>query len=275
MKPARNNNLITVCITHFNDADFILNTLHCLKRLTKNSYKVIIRDNNSRLRQYRRLERGIRNYENVYLYRAENFNLRGSLGHGTALNDLVSRINTPYGVIFDADCTFLIKNWDEILINQLNNKVKIAGTQISRKGVEDFPFMVGILFEAPVLKNLHIDFRPKDLSKGQDTGWELRVKYLAAGLQGKVLELKNTRVYKKGPFRDFLGVGEYYLDGDYNHIFASHFARGSFLGAAKYLKGTSFIYRVPVIGKPLRKMRGKRDKKRWLKICQAIVAQQF
>jgi len=269
-----NNFLITACITHFNDADFILNTLYCLKHLTKNSYKVIIRDNNSSIKQYRKLKKGIGDYKNVFLYRVENFKLKGSLAHGTALNDLVGRIDTPYGVIFDADCTFLIKNWDEILINQLQGKVKIIGTEVSRKEVKDFPFLFAVLFVSSTLKKLNIDFRPNDISKAQDTGWNLRQKYLEAGIEGRLIEMKNTRVYKDGHFKDFLGVGEYYLNGDYEHIFACHFGRGSFSGAAKYTKGTSFIFRLPIIGKPLRKARGKRDKKKWIKICQAIVARQ-
>lgn len=270
--------LITICITHFNDVDFILNTLYCLKHLTKNPYRVVIRDNNSKKRNYLKLKEGIKGYENVEFYRVENFKLKGingSLAHGTALNDLTGRIDTPYGVIFDADFTFLMKNWDEILISRLNNKVKIIGTQISRKGVEDFPFMVGILFETETFKRLQVDFRPGDLSKGQDTGWELRGKYLEAGFQGKIIELKNTRFFKGGPFRRFLGVGEYYLDGNYSNIFGSHFARGSFLGAPKYVKGTCFLYRLPVMGKFLRKQRGKKDKKKWIAICHQIVEEQI
>ncbi len=266
--------LITVCITHFNDVDFILNTLYCLQRLTKNPYNVIIKDTTSGKKNYLKLKESIRDYKNVELYRAENFKLRGSLGHGTALNDLVTKIDTPYGCIFDADFTFLKKDWDAILISQVQRKVKIIGTQISREGVEDFPFMVGMLFETETLKNLRIDFRSADLSKGQDTGWELRGKYLGAGWQGKIIELKNSRFYKEGPFKSFLGVGEYYLNGDYQHIFGSHFARGSFLGAAKYAKNTVFVYRLPLLGKFLRKQRGKKDKKRWIALCRGIAGQQ-
>ncbi|MDO8524140.1 MAG: glycosyltransferase [bacterium] len=266
--------LITICITHFNDVEFILNTLYCLQKLTQNPYKVIIRDNNAKKKNYLKLKQGISNYENVELYRAENFKLKGSIGHGTALNDLVEKIDTPFGCLFDADFTFLRKNWDATLMSRLNDKVKIIGTQISRKGVEDFPFMVGMLFETKVLKELNVDFRSRDLEKGEDTGWELRGKYLNAGWEAKVIELKNSRFYKDGPFKDFLGVGEYYLDGDYEHILGSHFSRGSFLGAAKYTKNTSFIYRLPAIGKFFRKQRGKRDKKRWIELCYNIVQKQ-
>jgi hypothetical protein len=265
---------ITLCIVHFNDADFVLNTLYCLKRLTKNKYKVIIRDNNSNPRFYRKLKIGVENYENVYLYRAEGFKLRGSLGHGTALNELVKKIDTPYGVILDSDCTFLIKNWGEVLINKLNDRIKIIGTQASGDKPKDFPLMFAILFETKTLKRLNIDFRPKDLARRQDTGWELREKYLKAGFQGKNIGTKNTRDYKKGPFRNLLGVEEYYLNG-FDHIFASHFGRGSTFGMAKYKKDTSFIYRIPIISRPLRKMMGKREIREWIKICKEIVDSQI
>jgi GT2 family glycosyltransferase len=87
-------NLITVCIVNYNSSDFILNTLYCLKNITKNSYKVIIRDNNSILKDFLNLKKKIRNYSNVELYRVDNFNYRGSLAHGIAINDLIKKIDT-------------------------------------------------------------------------------------------------------------------------------------------------------------------------------------
>lgn len=266
---------ITICITHFNDTDFVLNTLYCLENLTKNNYKVFILDNGSENKNYEKLKERVREYPNVFIWRRES-DLRGSMAHGTALNDLVKRIDTPYGVILDADCTFLIKNWDEILINQLDDKVKIIGTQapVGSTKPQDFPLMFAVLFETETFKKLNIDFKPKDLTKFQDTGWELREKYLKAGFRGKIIEMKNTRVYKNGPFRNLLGVAEFYLDKDYGNIFASHFGRGSSGGEHKYGKGTSFIYRIPKISRPLRRMRGKREVREWIKICKEIVDRQ-
>lgn len=268
--------IITICITHFNDTDFILNTLYCLSKITKNSYKVIIRDNNSKLENYQKLKQEASQYENVFLYKAEEgFNLKGSLAHGTALNDLVGKIGTPYGAIFDADCTFLVKNWDEILIKKFNDKVKIIGTQAPPGSTkpQDFPLMFAILFETKVLKNLKIDFRPKDISQAQDSGHELREKYLSAGFSGLLLEAKNTREYKEGPFAKILGVEEYYLSG-YPQVFACHFGRGATSGSAKYKKGVGFFYKIPFISRPLRKMRGRKEIKKWISICKTIVDEQ-
>ena len=50
------NELLTICITNYNSSEFVLNTLYCLKKLTKNDYKVIIRDNNSKIRDFLNLK---------------------------------------------------------------------------------------------------------------------------------------------------------------------------------------------------------------------------
>lgn len=266
------NALITICITHYEDTDFILNTLYCLKKLTKNNYKVIIRNNNSRIHSYRKLKLGIRNYRNVHLYRVENFNLKGSFAHGPALNDLVSRIDTPYGVILDADATWLIKGWDEILIGKINDKVKAIGAQATGNKPKDFPSIVAVLFETETFKKINIDFRARDMSKNEDVAYEMPIKYKAAGFQGKNINVKKTRVFKEGPFKDVI-CAEFYLAG-YEHIFASHFGRGSTSGAHKYRKGCGISYRLPIIGRYLRVFRGKREKNKWIKICRGVVDRQ-
>ena len=38
---------------------------------------------------------------------------------------LVSKVDTPYFVTMDADCTFLLKDWDEILISKIDGKIKV------------------------------------------------------------------------------------------------------------------------------------------------------
>lgn len=268
---------ITVCIVNYNSSDFTLNTLYCLDKLTKNKYKVIIRDNNSKLKDFLKLKRNIQNYSNVELYRVENFNYTPSMAHAIGINDLVKKIDTIYGVIMDADCTLLYKNWDEILINQINDEYPIIGTQISirngikLRGIGDFPIMFTILFKTEIMKKLNIDFRPKNNGDLKDTGHELRKKYLENGYKGKLLMSKNTRDFKLGPFNKVICV-EYYLNG-YEEIFACHFSRGSSLGIPKYLHTKKKrLYTIPKIGYILLKLRGIREKKRWIKICKKIVA---
>lgn len=267
-------NLITVCIVNYNSSAFIINTLYCLKKLTKCEYKVIIRDNNSKIKDFLNLKKNIRKISNVQLYRVENFDYKGSLAHGTALNDLIDKIDTKYGVILDADCTFLYKNWDEILINELDNDHPIIGTQalkgFNHKKFRDFPFMYAILFDVNIFKRLDINFKPIDIKKGKDTGYQMREKYLSNGFKGKILLFKNTREYKSGPFHKYI-CGEYYLEG-YEKIFACHFGRGSTLGRMKYLKGKMRkYYLIPFTGIHLLKIKGKIEKRGWIKTCRKIV----
>ncbi len=271
---------ITILIVNFNSSDFVLLSLEAIQILTKHPYQVFILDNGSRIEDYVNLKENLRDYnhDNKVVLERWDTNLRGSLAHGTALNYLTNKVDTPYFSILDADATWLIKNWDKILINRLDHKVKVIGTQapVGSKKPQDFPLMFAALFETETFKKLNIDLRPKDLTRFQDTGWELRDKYLSGGYRGEILEMKNTRTFKKGPFKDVI-CGEYYLEGN-PHIFATHFGRGSSLGVAKYSKGkgVNLFYRtrIPFISSMLRKWWGKREKEKWIFTCKRIIEEQ-
>lgn len=277
--------LITICITNCNSSYFVQTTLYCLQKLTKNKYKIIIRDNNSKIKDYLNLKKKIKKYSNVELYRIDDINEIASMAHGIALNDLIQRIDTQYGVILDSDFTFLHKDWDQILIDNIDNEYPIIGTQHTRKlhriegyeGGADFPLMVGILFDNEIFKTLKIDFRPigtpADGPDFKDVGAQLEEKYLKNGYKGKLILFKNTRTYKKGPFQKVIGVGEYYLEG-YEEIFGSHFGRGSTLVKVKNINGRKInYYKIPIIGDYFQKSRGKRERKKWIKISKNIVDQ--
>ena len=266
--------MITICIVNYNSSEFVLNTLYCLEKLTKNNYKVIIRDNNSNPKDFENLKNNTSKIANVELYTIKNFSHFGSMAHGIAVNDLIKKIDTKYGVFLDADCTFLCKNWDEILISEINEKFPIIGVPgSSTPGAShstNFPIFIGVLFDADILKRLKIDFRPKTSGTFKDTGYEVEYKFLEKGYKGKVIISKSTRHYKYGPFNKIICM-EYYLEG-YNGIFMCHFGRGSSLGIAKYFNGwRKTFYSLPIIGAYLLQSKGKREKKRWLKICREIV----
>lgn len=271
---------LTILTTNYNTADFIELLLYSLKTFTKNDYNVLINDNGSRKRDLAKLIKLSEKYSNVFLHFRDSKAERASLAHGRALDELMKMSNTKYTAIFDSDTAVLQRNWDEILINKLNEKVKIVGTPLVSKDLisegdstktYDFPFQFVLLFETDVFKNLNISWQPKEkLEKGFDTAWQLKPKFTQAGFTGEVFIEKNTRLYKQGPFHELIGVAEYYLNQNSN-IFASHFARGSTLGAAKYRKGTNFIYRIPKIGRIFRNSRGKKDKQKWIDICHKII----
>jgi len=265
---------ISILIVNYNSFDFVDISLYALSKLTKNPYKVFILDNGSNIIDYENLRKVCSNYKNCILERRKTI-LKGSLAHGTALDYLVKKVDTPYFSILDADAIWLIKNWDEILIRQLNDEVKVIGTQapVGSSKKQDFPLMFAVLFELESFKRLNISFMPKENSVYHDTGWEVREKYLRAGYKGKVLEMKNTRNFKDGPFK-YIICAEYYLEGA-PHIFASHFGRGSTLGEHKYRKGFGNIYRFPIIGKYLRMKKGKEEKENWFNICKEVINKQI
>jgi len=264
---------LSVLIVNYNSADFVEISLYALKKLTKNPYQVFIRDNNSELQDYLKLKKTVENYNNVFLERVKT-TLRGSMAHGTALDALLRKVDTPYFSILDADAIWLKKNWDKILISKINNKVKVIGTQASGNKPKDFPLMFAILFETETFKKLKIKFRPRNLNKFQDTGWELREKYLKADYCGEIIKIRNTRNYKKGPFGCLCGVGEYYFSGE-KAIFASHFGRGSTLGANKYMRGLKkYLYEIPLLGDFFLRRKGLKEKEEWLHTCREIINSQ-
>lgn len=259
--------LLTVIIVNYNTSDFIEISLFALTKLTKNAYKVIICDNGSRYLDKRKLKKIVSRYGNVELFFRKQ-STSGSMGHGEALNLLIEKIDTPYGVILDADATFLKNRWDDILINQLGAKVKIIGCPPVKNPIKpsDFPSVYATLFDTETFKSLKIDMRPKDYKAGLDTAWEVREKFLGNGYLCKVLEVRNTREYKGGPFRDLI-CAEYYLEG-YGEVFACHFGRGATLGAAKYYKGSGLLKLLMI---PIIKIKGYRVKNAWLGTCKNII----
>ncbi len=265
--------LLTILIVNYNTSDFIEVSLGALKKLTKNKYKVIICDNGSRHSDKEKLKRIANKYPSVELLFRQQTGPAG-IGHGEALNILIEKIDTPYGVFLDADAVFLKKEWDEILINQLDDKIKIIGCPPAKNPNKpsDFPSLYATLFDTKALKSLKIDMRPKDHRIGLDTGWEMREKFLKSKYKHKNLEAKSTREYKRGPFRNVI-CGEYYLKG-YNDIIVSHFGRGATLGTAKY-KNWNMLLRVPGIKHLARKIKGYKEKKRWLVICKRIISKEL
>lgn len=270
-----NEPLLTICVVNYNSSDFIELMLFALSRRTRNPYKVLIRDNGSNQRDVERLRRIVQAYNNVMLYEAHT-NLVGSLAHGTGLNELVQRIDTEYGVILDADAVFIMQDWDQLLIDQLTDHVPIYGTQADIGGgkPEDFPLMFAVLFKTEILKSLLIDFRPKNTRAYQDTGWELREKYRAAGYDGGLLYSFSTRTFKRGPFANVICT-EYYSSPDgTGPIIASHFGRGSAPKAKALIKVRGSSYIVRILNKALsyaNMVKWKRDKRWWISVCRNLL----
>ena len=256
--------MITIGIANYNATKFLDTSMQSLQRLTKNDFKVIICDNGSRKSEIKRLQKISRKYPFVKLvFRKQS--AFGSIGHGEALNMIINLMDTQYGVILDSDAIFLKRGWDEVMMNHLDDKTRIVGFPIpdNPSRSTNFPSIFACMFHVDTVKNLKIDMRPKDINKDQDTGWEIRDKFIKNGYGFKIFESKNTREYKAGPFKSILCTECYYG----NKIMLSHFARGSTLGAAKYFNWV----KVPLVKNVLRKTYGYYDRGKWLKICGKII----
>ncbi|MFA7301085.1 MAG: glycosyltransferase family A protein [Candidatus Shapirobacteria bacterium] len=266
---------ISIFIVNFNTSDFIELSLYALSKLTVNSYKVKIIDNGSKPSDYQKLQQICSRYNNIEIIK-NNTTLRGSIAHGTALNELCQQIDTPYFSILDADALWLKKDWDKILINQLNENIKVIGTQAPLGSIkpEDFPLMFAIIFETKTFNKLNIDFRPQNIALGQDTGFDIREKYQKAKIGGKIIEMKHTENYKSGPLNKVI-CAEYYLDKNYLQIFASHFGRGSSTLPVKYMsKNRNSLYNIPVVSTLLAKYKMLNEKNKWINLCYQIINQQ-
>ena len=251
---------LTILTVNFNSCDFIANSIRAIEGLTVSKWKMVICDNGSDQDDLVTLRKLISNYANVELI-IRNQSKFGSYGHGEALNALSKYIDTPYGAVLDADCLPMMYGWDSFLIEKLDEVVKIAGTPVAGnspgifKRDTTFPQIFMCLFDAVSVDIREIDFRPRNILEGEDTGWQMQQYFLLKGYKAFSLTGKNTRSYKKGVFAKTI-CDEYYANDQCDKLICTHFGRGSNKKSKKYKLGfLSF----------------NNDKKKWLSICSEVI----
>jgi hypothetical protein len=263
--------MLTVLITNYKTIDFLKLSLYGLEKLTKNSYKVLINDNGSSEDEINELK----NLEQKYDYIKVNFRKTDSIpsyAHGEALDILIPIVDTKYFVVLDSDCTFLLKDWDEVLISDITDDIKIIGTPYytsstsHKKG--DFPAQFAVLFETETYRNLDISCMPENL-KEKDTCWEWREKYLSNGMESHIFSQINTRYEKDKNFIESLCIAYYYK----NRLIASHYGRGSSGGSSKKLRKS--YYKIPIIGDFLKKRKAILEKNIWFEEVKNIINNQL
>jgi len=266
--------LITILTVNYKTSDFIDLMLYAFEKLTKNSYKVIICDNYSSEKEKLNIEKVSQKYENTeIIFRKQT--QAGSIGHAEAMDILVSKVDTPYFVTMDADCTFLLKNWDELLISKLDDKVKVIGTTLpegpNNLKPMDFPLVFAVLYETKTYKELNPSFMPDDIKKdkSKDTGWQIREMYLNNKYKGEVFKGLNTRFIKDSIYGDMI-CAIYYCN---DNLIASHFSRGSSDGVVKY--NNRWYFKIPFISKVFKKIRGIKERREWIKISYSIINKDF
>ena len=271
--------LISILITNYNTVDFVKLSLYTLESLTANTFQVIVNDNGSKnidIEELKKLEE-----QKKYLkvnYRKSKYK-HPAFNHGEALNILINMIDTKYFMILDSDCVLLLKNWDQYCIDQLDDYVKVIGTQRASVDeqhiINEFPFPApfAVFFETNIYKKLNVNCMPEGdgacYEFNKDTCWQWKEKYNNANIQSKLFYAKNTKVYQDGPFKDVY-CAEYYTEqGD---LICSHFRRGSSGGVAKY--STKWWFRIPFFSRFIRKYAGLKEKKEWFDICRNIMGRE-
>ncbi len=225
---------------------------------------MIICDNGSKSKDLRSLKALCKDKDNIELIFNQQ-SVDGSIGHGEALDILASKVETPFFVVVDSDAVFLHKDWDAIWLGRINDKVKAIGTEASGNKPKDFPTLYAVLYETNSFRKIDSSFLPSMETHEDgiytDTGWQVREGFLNNGYEGEILKIRNTREYKEGPFREFTGVGEFYLNGR-EEIFVAHYGRGATEGRPKFLnqKGIfKFFVRL------LASCEARKEKEEWFK----------
>ncbi len=268
-----NKPLLSIVITNYNTLNFVKLSLFAIKKLTLNPYVVLINDNGSRSSEIVALKKIADENSNIKVFLRKTSYKEASCAHAEALDLMIDKVETPYTVVLDSDCTFLLRGWDQRLINCINDTVKIVGTSLP-KGRSclkpyDFPFQFAVLFETETYRQLDISCMPREIKKGEDTCWQWKPKFTRGGYKGKTLITKNTRDYERGPFGDLIGVEEYYTDD--GELIASHFGRGSSGGVAKYFKRL----KIPFVTRCLKRYYGSIESKKWINRCHEILNEQL
>ena len=85
-----------------------------------------------------------------------------SMNHGVAINLAQKYIESKYVIFIDADIAILYKNWDEVMINELNMYDCFGGAFGNwLKKYKNFPSVYLFAFRSDILKKVKLDFCPK------------------------------------------------------------------------------------------------------------------
>ena len=262
---------VTVVIANHNTAPFLAVSLRALRELTETPYTVLVSDDGSEPADLALLDELDAAHDEVTVLRRRPTR-SGSGAHAEALDFLRSRVETAYTAVLDADCTPLMRGWDTYLIGRLGDRVKIVGSTLGegwsgRKPI-DFPLPFMAMLETAPYRELGISALPRDIEAGEDTCWEWRPKYRAAGYDGAVVRSQNTRLTPEGPFAD-VPCAVYYADD--GRVLGSHFGRGANPAGKRQGRGVIGGLLTRVRGDDARVAQWRAQRERWIATCHALI----
>lgn len=278
--------MISIITVNYNDSKFKVPMVYALKKLTKNNFTFTIIDNGSDNKNLKILDDLVAQYPFVKIIRRKQLSL-GSHAHGEALNIGIDESNKEYTCVFDGDAIPLLKFWDDLLISNLKNDIKIIGattpknSKIKRLGAGKFPMPFFAMFETEIVKQLKIDNRPKDILNGEDTCFEWYEKFSKSNMKSDIFLTLNTRENNvEGYLSDCFAIEVYYYK---NKLIGSHFGRGSTFGFPKYfsvmtnstLKSYLFKKLPKFISKKILKKKMDNEFNKWKSGCINIINSQI
>jgi glycosyltransferase involved in cell wall biosynthesis len=114
-----------------------------------------------------------------------------SMNHAVALNLAQKYIDHDYVVFIDADMAIVHKNWDDIIVNELNKYDCFGGSYEHGLKYNNFPTVYLIAFNSYILNKVKLDFSPK-LREGKESP----AKRIVNKKESKLFEMKTGSVIK-------------------------------------------------------------------------------
>lgn len=90
-----------------------------------------------------------------------------SMNHGIALNLALDYVESDYVVFIDVDMAIVYPNWDDVIVNELNNYDCFGVSYNDKIKYKNFPTVYLFAFRKDILKKCQPDFTP-DVKPGVD-----------------------------------------------------------------------------------------------------------
>lgn len=84
-----------------------------------------------------------------------------SMNHAIALNKAQDYVESEYVIFIDSDMAILYKNWDDIIVNELNKYDCFGGSYNNKLKYKNFPTVYLFAFRKHILNKCRLDFFPK------------------------------------------------------------------------------------------------------------------
>lgn len=248
--------VVTIC---YQSSDFVKTQCESLYNQCSDNFEYIVLDNGSNIKHIKNLLKLKSKFDFTLILEKKKYE-NGSFAHGFGLDSAIKHIKTRYFMILDSDVAILMKKWDINLISLFKENIAAVGVKTTNR--ESLPQNRLLLIDKLKYDEFKISnmpqFNKKELLNSEnDTSSD--IKRLNKKYDFILLDYINTRFKKGLHFNGLIGVEEYYLEGK---ILATHFGRGSSLGAAKYkIKAPRFV----------KKIYGYLDKRRWINIVEKLI----